>query len=405
VRAVSSKRIAYLVSRFPHPSETFILRELDEVDADPGLDLSLLTLFSPVDYVVHPAARPWLPRVRRPGALAAIGALLAWSVRRPLRTFGSIGAVVKGCARRPGVLARSLATLPLAAHHARFVERERIEHVHAHYATYPALAAWLVRRLTGVPYSFTAHAHDIFVDQSMLEVKVADAEFVVPISRYNARFLADYGGGRETPLDVVHCGIHPEAYPFAPRDAPADGPVTAACVASLQEYKGHRYLIEALAEPGLERLTLACVGEGPERDELAALASELGVGERVELAGGRDEAGVRGVLARSQLFVLPSVVAADGQMEGLPVAIMEALAGGLTVVASRLSGIPEIVIDGRTGILAEPGDVPSLAEALRRALEPGSVDHAGGRELVEEEFDVRRSGRELAALFKGERAP
>jgi colanic acid/amylovoran biosynthesis glycosyltransferase len=279
-----------------------------------------------------------------------------------------------------------------------------VEHVHAHFATYPALAAWVCWRLTGVPYSFTAHAHDLFVaaDRGLLGRKLGDARFVVAISEYNRRFLQTVSEDRETPVHVVHCGIDPCAYRFRPRRPASGGPVRALCVASLQEHKGHRVLFEALAGGGvaLERVRLDLVG-GRDRRPLERLARELGIADRVRFHGALPEHEVAAMLDKADLFVLPSLVARDGQMEGIPVAIMEALAAGLCVVASRLSGIPELVRDGETGILADPGDPASLQEALRRAVQGdcGGASAAAGRSLVEAEFAVERSAQRLGDLF------
>ena len=394
-------RVGYIVSRFPTDAETFILRELNAVDALPEMDVLLFSLYRPAEPFVHPAAERWTHTPHRPTAWRALGACAHWLVRRPLRLLSSAAAVVAGSVRSPATLARALVTLPLAAEHARRADADGIEHLHAHFATYPALSAWLCHRLTGVPYSFTAHAHDIFVDTSFLGRKVNDARFVVAISEYNRGVLSGFGGDRDTPIHVVHCGIEPEAYRFRPRLPPADGPVRALCVASLQEHKGHEVLLRALAnDAALERVRLDLVG-GRDPRPLQALARELGLAERVRFLGGLPEDEVARLLDEADLFVLPSRVARDGQMEGIPVALMEAMASGLVVVASRLSGIPELVEDGRTGILAEPGDPESLRGALARAVGASGVDPAAGRELVEREFAVERTAMRLAQLFRG----
>jgi colanic acid/amylovoran biosynthesis glycosyltransferase len=414
----STPRVAYIVSRFPHASETFIVRELDALRAQ-GVELELRSLFAPVPGAVHPRARPWMSELRRPDARTGVAALAGWALRRPLRLAATLGAICRGYGRNPSRLVRALATLPLAAAHARELERTSVAHVHAHYATYPALAAWVVWRLTGIPYSFTAHAHDLYVDQSLLARKLADARFAVAISEFNRRFLARYGSDAVTPVHVVHCGVEPAAYPFEPRQPAAEGPVAALCVASLQEYKGHRYLLEALArgnqprgaageagtEEGragdaLQRIQLELVGDGELRERLEALVAELGLDGRVCFRGSLPEPEVAALLERADLFVLPSVVAGDGQMEGLPVALIEALACGLPAVSTRLSGIPELIRDGETGVLAEPADAADLARVLARLL-AGSpeLDLGAGRQLVEREFDVDRSAARLRELF------
>jgi colanic acid/amylovoran biosynthesis glycosyltransferase len=399
-------RLAYVVSRFPHVSETFILRELDAVAATPGIDAELLSLFPPVDPTVHDAARPWVPRVHRPTAWEGARAMVAWMRSRPLRTMSSTALVIRGYGRRPRLLLRALVTIPLAAAHARRLQRLGVEHVHAHYATYPALSAWWGRRLAGIPYSITPHAHDIYMDQSMLARKVGDATFVVAISEFNRRFLAPYGAGRRTPVHLVRYGIVPAAYPFRRRRLPAEGPIRALCVASLQEYKGHAVLLRALASGGgaVDRIQLSLIGGGELLGELERLVDRLGLGGRVRFLGARREDEVIEHLDASDLFVLPSIISQDGQMEGLPNVLIEARACGLPVVTTRLSGIPELVEDGRSGLLVPPGDVRRLAGALRRlAQDPALAAQLGaaGRAVVEADFDVHRSAERLVELFTG----
>jgi colanic acid/amylovoran biosynthesis glycosyltransferase len=402
-------RIAYLVSRFPSVSETFVLRELDAVAADPDVELLLGSLFPAADEgVVHAAAQPWMQRLWRAGAAEACAALAWWLLRRPLRTLAVAGAVVAGYARVPRVLPRALATIPLAAAHARRLERERVEHVHAHFATYPALAAWVSWRLTGVPYSFTAHAHDVFIHQAMLARKAADAAFVVAISRYNERFLLERAGRRRPRVVVVHCGVHPQRFAFRVRRPEPDRPPVIACVAALRLPKGHAVLLHALAgaPAPLADAQLELVGDGPLRAELETLARTLGVDGRVRFRGSLPEDAVAALLAGADLFVLPSVVAADGDMEGVPVALMEALAAGLPAVATRQSGVPELIRDGVTGYLAEPGDAASLRAAMLTALREPDPDARAraGRDLVELEFDQTRSAHRLLELFRAQAA-
>lgn len=400
-------RVAYVVSRFPHVSETFIVRELDGVSAAGGIDIELYSLFPAVSPTVHAAARPWVGRLWRGDWRRGVIALGWWLARRPLRLASTIALICSGHSRRPAIVLRALATLVIACQHARTLRHAPVDHVHAHYATYPALAAWIFHRLLGLPYSFTAHAHDLYVDQSMLARKAADARFVVTISEFNRRYLTATAGGGAC-VHVVHCGVDPSKYQFRPRAAPAQGRVRALCVASLQEYKGHAVLLRALAvRPALQRLEVEFVGAGELRTELECLVSQLGVAERVRFAGSLTEREVCERLNAADLFVLPSIVAGNGQMEGLPVALMEALACGVPVITTRLSGIPELVIDGETGLLAEPGDAEALADALERALEDREAALARavcGREKVEREFDVRASALRMAELLREARA-
>jgi colanic acid/amylovoran biosynthesis glycosyltransferase len=235
----------------------------------------------------------------------------------------------------------------------------------------------------------------------MLGRKLDGACFVVTVSEYNRRLLARY---TSTPVHVIHCGINTTAYLFRPRKIPDHGPIRALCVASLQEYKGHEVLLRALAlgGPGVDRIELDLIGNGPLNNELQDLATELGLASRVRFHGGQSETEVKQALAEADLFVLPSVVAADGQMEGLPVALMEALASGTPTVSTRLSGIPELVIPEQTGLLATPADAQSLRDTLEQLISSGPAldDYARtGRGLVEQEFDITATSAALRALF------
>ena len=396
-------RIGYVVSRFPQVTQTFIVRELDAVAGSERLDVSLLALFPSSEEVVHHRARPWMPGVRRVTWLAGLRSLGWWAVRKPVTVAQAIAWIVAAHARRPGVLVRALATLLVSADHARALGPLGVEHLHGHFGTYPALCGWICRRLTGVTYSFTVHAHDLFIHQLGLARKARDAAFVVAISEFNARRLGELTSG-EARVHVVHCGVDADAYAFRPRRLPHEGPVRGLCVASLEEYKGHEFLLRAMAldRPGVERLRMTFVGAGSRRQQLEQLVAELGLGDRVTFAGGRREDEVRALLDEAELFVLPSVVGADGDMEGIPIALMEAMASGIPVVTTRLSGIPELVRDGETGILAEPAEPESLARALAGTLaDPDAAEQRThrARAVVEAEFALQRSADELVELF------
>ena len=391
------------MSRFPVTSETFIVREIEALDGLDRFDLELRSLFPSPDQPVHDISRRWTERHVRPSTAAVVAGFFWAGLTRPLALASVLGRVIAGYRRSP-LLARALVTVLVACAHARDLNRRpRPPHVHAHYATYPALAAWVCRCLVGTSYSFTAHAHDLYVDTSMLDRKIADARFVVTISDYNRTLLERINPGH-TPIRVVHAGIDTAAYSFRPRAIPAEGPVRALTVASLQAYKGHAVLLAALAMGGssVDRITLDLIGDGVLRGDLEDLVDRLGLKARIRFLGSCSEDEVRAGLDAADLFVLPSVVAADGQMEGLPVVLMEALACGVPTVSTRLSGIPEIVIDGVTGLLAVPGDAADLNRALTAMVERGSSasDFAeAGRALVTAEFDLQQSMCVLSALL------
>lgn len=398
---VSRIKVAYIVQRFPLASETFIVREMNALVACEGVDVTLMSLLPSKEGVVHEASGSWLRSLRRPAPREAAAAVGYWLARRPLCLLGSIIRISARAWRHPSSLVRSVTVFPIAAAHARVVHEEGIGRIHAHFAALPTVAAWLIGRLCRVPYSFTAHAYDIFVSQDLLTMKIADAEFVVAVSEYNRAFLHAFDRGQSTPLLLIHCGIDPQQYEYRPRSIPRTGPVRALCVAGLVEQKGHAVLLDALASCShLDRVKVDLVGDGELRDELERRVRELGLLDRVRFLGLRSESQVQDLLESTDMFVLPSVIVPDGRMEGLPVALVEALACGVPVVSTRLSGIPELIADRRTGRLAEPGDPRSLAVAIRWLVDGGRLDLDAGRRLVEEEFDVYRSASRLAESFR-----
>ncbi|HEX7186514.1 MAG TPA: glycosyltransferase, partial [Thermoanaerobaculia bacterium] len=201
---------------------------------------------------------------------------------------------------------------------------------------------------------------------------------------------------------VIHVGIDPEVYRRLP--APASDPPKILCVASLRPYKGVPVLLEACRRLLDEGMTFHCeiVGEGPLRPELERRIAGLGLAGAVSLLGALPQHEVTRRLGESAVFVLPSIVAPDGQMEGIPVALMEAMAAGRPVVTSALSGIPELVEDGMSGVLVQPGDAPGIAAALKRLLEdPALRLRMGerGREKVDAEFRLDGTVAGLTALI------
>ena len=408
-------RLAYLMSRFPKATETFILYEILELERL-GHRVEIFPLVLEREATAQPGAAELVKRAHdiKPLSLEVLRAQVHWLRRRPHRYAGAWAAAIRGNIRSPRFLLRALVAVPLGATFARRMETLRIDHIHAHWATHPALAAYVAAKLTGLPYSFTAHAHDIYVNRAMLDEKIRAARFVVTISEQNRRlFEGWYGASATAKVAVIHCGADPAA--FAPRHAepgtatPLGGsaatPLRILSVASLQPQKGQRFLIDAcrlLVDRGMA-VKCRLVGEGEERSALADRIRELGLQDVVELLGSQPHDRVAELLGQADIVVQPSVVLASGKTEGIPVALMEALAAERAVVASRLSGVPELVVDGETGLLVEPGNPIALADAIERlAGDPGLRSRLGreGRELVLAEFDLRRNTAILADRFR-----
>ena len=399
--------ILYLLPRFPVLSQTFVLTEWSRTRR--RFRTELASLFVEKTQVIHPLSVEASPHVHfvpllRAETLFGNLALLSRRPRLYLRTFMRI---VAGSYRRPagGSLKGVLIFLKAAAL-ARLVERLGVRHVHAHFIHHPATAAWAIHRLTGVSFSVTAHADDLFVGPALLRDKVSAAAFVATISEYNRSLLERLvpGAGR---IEVVRCGVDPRLLPYRERKGSQRRVV---CVARLEPKKGHRDLLRAiaLAKADVPGLSLDLVGEGAESDALVRLSDELGLSDQVRFHGALSSRQVHALLYDCDLFALAAVqtrVASfrTGHMDGIPVSLMEAMATGLPVVASSISGIPELVIDGQTGILVAAGDVHELAGAIvRLCKEPelGIRLARRARSLVVERFNLDVESDRLASLFE-----
>lgn len=400
---IARRAIAVMVSRFPLVTETFILRELIELERQ-GQPVLLVPMLKETARVVHDEARPWVERAfYTPWLSAAIAAANMRSLRRrPVRYLGLLARLLGGSLRSPAVLARTLAIFPMSVYLAEELRAQGIQHIHAHFATHPATMALIVSELTGIGFSITAHAHDIFVDRALLGMKLRRAKFVRAISKFNRDFLVDLSPEAASKIEVIHIGIDPRNYDPAPH--PASSPPLLLAVAAFKPYKGLPVLIDACARLASAGVDFHCeiIGDGPQRRQIEErIAGEM-LGGRVQLLGNLPQHEVAQRMRGATVLVLPSVVAHDGQMEGIPVALMEAMAAQLPVVASSLSGIPELVEHGRMGLLVEPGNPEALADAIRQILsDREQAEEMGrrGRERVLEQFVLSSTVAQLVAAF------
>lgn len=400
-------KIAYVMSRFPHLPETFILREMSELERQ-GWPVALYPLAVQAQPVVHAEAARWLPEIRHipfvSRTVVAGNGRAFW--QQPTTYLRLWGQTIAGNIADPNMLVRACALFPKAVQAAAQMQAEGVGHIHAHYATHPAFFAWLIHQLTGISYSLTVHAHDIFVRTAMLEAKLCSASFVVAISDYNVAYLSRVIGPwvREKTA-VIHCGITPELY--QPRSAPAQPgqPLEIISIGSLQPYKGQAFLVQACALLKQVGIPFRCriIGGGAEQSNLLSLIEQLGLQQQVQLLGPLPQEEVAALLPTATCYVQPSVIMPSGKMEGIPVSLMEALACAVPVVATNISGVPELVQDGHTGTLVPPADAGALAQAMRdiyQSPEAAFATAVAGRQHVLHAFHLQHNVTELASLFK-----
>lgn len=401
--------IAYLTGEYPKVSHTFIQREVAALRAL-GLTIETCTVRrAPASAIAGPdqqaeAARTFciLDAARNPATL--IAAHLCLIATAPRRWLSALALAFRLRPPGPKALLWQLFYFLEAGILARHLQRRGIVHLHNHFGSSSCSVALLAATMTGLPFSFTMHGPQEFFETAhwRLDEKVARAAFTVAISHFCRSQLMYLSHRRHWPrLPIVHCGIDPARFP--PGAAPSDRPPHIAFVGRLDPVKGADLLLDALAalrasHPGL---TATFIGDGPQAAQIRAHARTLGLDDIVAFPGAQAEEAVAHLLQQSDLLVLPSFA------EGLPVVLMEAMATGLPVIASRIAGIPELVRDGENGLLIPAGDTASLIAAIDRLLcDPALRQRMGqaGRATILADFAIDTEARRLARLFTATRA-
>lgn len=283
-----------------------------------------------------------------------------------------------------------------------------VRHVHSHFAGRAARTAFWLKQCHGISFSFTAHANDFFVDAPglFLEDLFGEAEFVVTVSDFSARQLAESFPQAAQKIHRVYNGIDVEAFArdlSKPAQPSLGEPPLILSVGRYIEKKGFPDLIAACGLLGDLDFRCMLVGEGPMEEELRQEVARLGLEGKVEIAGPKTEPEIRELLAKSRVFALACCREKDGGMDNLPTVIMEAMAAGLPVVSTLIAGVPEMVLEQQTGALVSEHDAPALAEALRAFLtDAGRAAEFGrqGREIARERFDIGVTSRELLRTFQ-----
>lgn len=403
-------RVAYVLKMFPRLSETFILNELLELERR-GVELSIFSLMYPADGKFHGrlgqlrCAAEYLPREKLESYWERVQASDPALVPPFARWEEALEFLFRR--RMPKDLDLLLRSLAIAVE----VKRRGIQHLHAHFATIATRVAALVHFLTGVPFSFTSHAKDIFretVDFDLYAELLDRAAFNVTVTEFNRNHLAErLGAGVAGKIRRVYNGIDLDY--FSPdRGCRVGTEPHIVSVGRLVPKKGFDDLLHALRlllDRG-QTLRATFVGDGECEADLRSRCQELGLAAHVTFAGALAQEDARDVLAGATLTVLACRPDADGNMDALPTVLLESLAVDVPLVSTRLSGIPEIVHPS-VGTLAAPEDPASLAQAIEQALaRVVAGDFEGGvcRRRAEELFDLRRSAGELCGHFRASAA-
>ena len=299
-----------------------------------------------------------------------------------------------------------------AAPFARHMTQQGVTHIHAQFLNVSASVAMFAAEHSGLPFSVTVHSAGSFKapDTLGLQQKLEAAQFLIMISHFNVAYYDAVAPCREK-SHVIRCGMNlldftfeiPERLKSRATEAPGSHKTKLLGVARFVAKKGFRYLIEAAALLKQQSVSfeLTLIGSGPLDSELRTLVKQLDLQQEVIFAGQKSTAEVRAAMATSDIVVVPSITTDSGDMEGLPVVIMEAMASGAAVVASAHSGIPEIVIPDQTGELTEERNPASIAAAITKLIEQPSVDTLlRARKLIEDNFNIEVVARQRLELFQ-----
>jgi len=396
-------RVAYLVSQYPAPSHTFIRREVDALRRH-GIDVQTFSVRRPKpeerqsEVDAREYEQTWYVLPAGPGIVVAhLGAL----VRHPIRYLGTLREAIRH--RVPGLRALiwSLFYFAEAIALASELHRRGIHHVHNHFANAGGNVGYLATRYLAIDWSLTLHGISEFDYPSglLLPDKIRAAQWVACVSHFGrAQAMRSVEPEHWDKLFIARCGVELSSMPKRPQKIEGSR-LRIVTVGRLSPEKGQSGLLRAfrkVVDTGADA-ELRLVGDGPGERALRAQVKELGLDDRVHLAGRLPEQGALEEIAAADVFVLSSF------MEGLPVVLMEALALGVPVVAPTVAGIPELVEAGESGLLFSPGDWHGLAVRLERLLiDPSLRDRlaAEGGRRVEAAFDIERAIEPLLARYR-----
>lgn len=391
------KSVAYILRSFPEPSETFIAEEAASLAAF-GIRISVFHLLNGDRTTTHPTTQMLLDRAHirqiRPISVPAMFVfLLRWLLVAPIRTLLTLLASLKHPAR--WCYFQALAP-------AWWCRQHKVDFMHAHFADTNLQYAAAISAWSGVPFGVTTHGYDL--RENPLGVNQASylfrqANLVVTVSDYNRNHMSRTFGLPTRDIAVVHCGIDLDRFSCVQHPPLLPGqPLHLLNVGRLVPEKGQDVLLHALAQTRDRGICfrLDIIGGGPLLESLMALAQQLEIADLVHFHGAQPEAVVRRMHAEAHVFVLPS------RSEGLPVACMEALALCSPTIATRITGVPELIEDGVSGLLVESEDPIALADAISRIYDnPALLDRLAdaGRRSVINGFDRRECTHELIDLW------
>lgn len=390
------RRIGYVLKMYPRFSETFVVNEILALERQ-GLNLDIFSLRPPNDSHFHET-------------LSEVRAGVTFVANQPVKSIDLWSDWHEAASMLPE-LWPTIATagdydvrdVHQAVLLACRVKRSGLEHLHAHFADIATNVAHLAARMTGISYSFTAHAKDIFhqdVNSDRLRQQIQDAAYVITISDYNHRLLSELCPEAATKIHRIYNGLDLIKYPYS--NQPGRSPEVVA-VGRLVEKKGFDILINAcriLRDEGM-RIPCRIIGSGAQKAALQQQIEALALQDLVRLEGPMTHGRIIETVSAARLFAAPCIVGSDGNRDGLPTVLLEAMALGTPCISTDVTGIPELLDDGETGLCVPQRDAGALAQAILRLHQDSQLAHRlaiNARARIEKDFDNQKTSLQIAQL-------
>jgi len=399
--------IGYITQSFPSLTTTFIYREVLAL-REIGFDIVTFAIWKPnisklseeskdlVDSTFYVFPISWSK---------LLVAHLYFLFTRPLKYLGTFFFVLTRRGESIRNRRRTFFHFFEAIYLALDAKRTGIRHIHAHFTVNAATLALIIARILDISFSFTAH-NNIFSDRLILKEKLKAAKFFFAISNYSRNFLLEFlpDEGLQERSHIVHCGVSPADFSPPAHRVGNQRPLIFS-LAQLVDRKGLPVLVEACAILHERGYDFQCfiAGDGPQRSLMERLITEYQIQDKVQLVGIVFQEQLADYLDKTDMFVLPCITADDGDRDGIPVVLMEAMAMEIPTVSTYVSGIPELIEDGQTGLLVRERDAAALADAIQRLIEDGCLRQRlgkQGRQKIIHEFNIHKNAAQLATLFK-----
>jgi colanic acid/amylovoran biosynthesis glycosyltransferase len=383
--------IGYILGEFPKLSETFVLNEIVEL-VRMGHEVHIFSIFHPKESIVQSEVKEYdlLKRTYYAPSYFKLGlellkpdSLLFYRNERLFNKFYCIAA---------------------ARYFSKIIRKLNLDIIHAHFANEPAFTAMLISKLTSVPFTFTAHAFDIFINPAVkaLNERMKNASVAITPSYYNKKYLHNLTGIDKDKIRVVRACPNMERFKSIKRDEDA---FTILTIGRLVEKKGIKYGILAVKEliKDYSEIQYKIVGSGPLESELRGLAKSLNLGNNVKFLGSLDSNSLMDELSKATIFILPCVRSENGDMDGIPVSLMDSMYLQIPTISTNISGIQELIENGKEGLLAEPKNVEQLANVIKTLLEDKDLRvkmEWNGRKKIEKDFNIHTEVEKLLKVWE-----